>query len=155
MTYLKGITRGLIGISALCIIACGGGGGTTATGNPFSGNYTGTFSWRSFNPGGGSNEPKTGTATATVGNDGAINVRINFSDGYDRLLGNVQTNGTATGAYYYNIQDGVEPPRSSQIHTHESTFSRSGGNVIINFNGYPNDDPDFLGWSGTVTLNRS
>lgn len=154
MAGIQTVSKWALIAGAATLIACGGGGGTSVSGNRFAGTYSGTFIWRTHNPDGGLSDPNDGTATASIASDGTINVKLTFSDGYDRLLGTVNSEGVATGAYYYNIQDGVEPPGSSQIHTHQSTFSKSGSNLIINLQGFPNDNPTKVGWSGTVTLTK-
>jgi hypothetical protein len=154
MTNLRSVSKWAILASAATIIACGGGGGTTVTGNRFAGNYTGTFVFRTHDPDGGISDPNDGTATAVIASDGTINVKLTFSDGYDRLLGTVNSEGSASGAYYYNIQDNIEPPDASRIHAHKATFSKAGSDLIITFNGYPNNAPTTIGWSGTVTLRK-
>jgi hypothetical protein len=85
---------------SFALVGCGGGGATTVANSPFAGTYIGTFTV---------SDGEAGTANLTAATNGTIAGTIHnttlVADG--SISGNIQNNGTVSGAYQYTNEPAV------------------------------------------------
>lgn len=98
-----------LGLAVITIAACGGGGDSSGSSNPFGGTYNGSFSGSSgdhgtislsVDPGNGSaggsvfdqTYNAAGTVSGSMSNGGYLNVTVHFPGGNGYLVGNISKN---------------------------------------------------------------
>lgn len=114
------------------LVACGGGGSSVTNLTPFTGTYTGTFSWSRYTDGALTQGPLTGSALGTVDATGNVQfdmyIQPNPTYTIDRITGVVSALGACSGTYAYGLKESNPTPVTF---SQSSTFSLTGNTLTI------------------------